>query len=541
MRDLAPLFYLEARMAVQKFKRVLHQPARLTLWIIFIVWFGTFLVMRMQRLTGTEYAVLIPDSTHLFYAFVPAAYIVILGIQIRAGARRPPAAFSYPADARFLFGSHMSHVVVVFWLQLREAAFQGMRVFLALFFLSWNLAASASGFFFAVVTLLSAYVVAFGLRLPVFLAQRRMPRIPFAWFGSALVAGGTLAVLYPIALAFSSNNLHLAFIAAHTPIFPPGTLIVEALTGSTSAALVLVVAACSCIAAGSVAAADAYPEIWEASSRLYARRALAASGRGMWNRSAWRELQDVDHSKPRLVLRETPSASGEHAPTGALTVLWREWIALRRSAGGLRWPLFWIAGAAIFGYLGGMAVSGRSIFDILVPLVAIVNIVVIIGSQSTISLGNELRRPIWWLGNSTLRNRVVAWILGTTLRIGPPLVAGAIMAGLALHSSAVAAGAGPVVVVGLFLVQTIGVASYVALPGRNDMRGPGFMLRILTTYTALGLPALAWAMVQAISQNAFAGLGVGLGVALAEAWMLLSFSAARLEENAMAYAAAEEH
>jgi len=541
MNSVVPLVYLEARMAVQKVKRVLHQPARLTLWIIFLMWFAAFLFTRMERGGSAQYALSLPDSIRLLYWFVPAVYIVILGAQISAGSRRPPAAFAYPADARFLLGSRLSHVTVVFWLQLREAMFQGTKVFLALFFLSWNFAASAGGFAHASVALLSAYVIAFGIRLPVFLAQRRMPRVPFAWLGAALVATGTLAILFPIGLAFVSHNMNLGFIATHTAVFPPGVWIVDALAGTPQAQFVLLALACAVIAAGSIAASDAYPELWEASSRLYARRSLVASGRGLWNRQAWRDLRDVDHDRPQLQLEDVPSASGQHAPRGALTLVWREWIALQRSSRGLHWPVLWLLGAAVFGFLAGIAARGRPIFDILVPLVALVNIIVIIGSQSTISLASELRRPIWWLSHSLLRDRVLTWILGSTLRIGPPLVAGVVMAGVAMHSWVIALAAGPLIAGALFLIQSIGVASYVALPGRHDVRGPGFMLRVLITYTSLGLPAIVWALVQTVSQNEFAGAAAGLLIAVMESWLLLLFSSARLEENAMAYAAAEEH
>jgi hypothetical protein len=540
VRDFAPLIYLETRMLVQKFKHVLHQPARLTLWIIFLIWFGVFLFTRIERVAGGQYALFVPDSARLFYVFVPAAYLAILGMQIRAGSRRPPAAFAYPADARYLLGSRLSHVAVVFWMQLREAAFQGMKVFLALFFLSWNFAASAGGFLFAAVALLSAYVIAFGLRLPVFLVQRRFPRVPLSWLGAAFVAAGALSILYPVALAIASRTVGLEFIAAHTPIFPPGTWIVAALTGSIPAGIILAATACAVVAAGSIAASDAYPELWEASSRLYARRSLVASGRGLWNREAWRGLRDPDDDRPQVMLEDVPSFTGKHAPKGALTLVWREWIALQRSAGGLRWPLLWIAGAAVFGYIAGIAARGRSVIDLLVPLVAIANIIIIVGSQSAISLGSELRRPIWWLGHSRLSDRVLAWIAGTTLRIGPSLVVGVMMAGIAMHSWIIALGAAPLVIGTLFLIQSIGVASYVALPGRHDLRGPGFMLRILITYTSLGVPAIAWAFVQTLTQSALGGVAAGLLVAFAEGWLLLLFSAARLEENAMAYAAAEE-
>lgn len=541
MNSIAPLLYLEARMAVQKFKLVLRQPARLTLWVIFLVWIGAFLFTRTQRTANGQYALTIPDSVHLLSWFVPAAYIVVLGIQVIAGARRPPAAFAYPADARFLLGSHLSPITVVFWLQMREAMFQGSKVILALFFLSWNFAATAGGFVLASVALLCAYVIAFGIRLPVFLAQRRLPLVPFAWLGAVLVAGGLLAVLYPIGLAIASNHVSLEFIVKHTAVFPPGTWIVSGFGGDRLAECGLFALACIVIAAGSVAASDTYPEIWEASSRLYARRSLVASGRGLWNRQAWRELRDVEHDRPQAQLEDVASATGQRAPQGAWTLLWREWIALQRSSGGLQWPILWMLGASVFGYLAGMAVRGRPVFDVLVPMVALINIIVILGSQSTISLGGELRRPIWWLSHSRLRDRMLIWIVGSTLRAGPPLVAGVACAGVAMHSWIAAAAAAPIIASGLFLIQSIGVASYVALPGRNDMRGPGFMLRILITYTSLGVPAIVWFLVQTVSQNAIAGVAAGLFVAVLESWLLLLFSAARLEENAMAYAAAEEH
>ena len=540
MSDLGALFYLELHLATQKFRQMLRQPARLALWMIFVAWFGAFVAVRMRHGSTGQFALLVPASASLFYRFVPAVYAAILGMQIRAGSRRPPAAFAYPADGRYLLGSRLSHVAIVFWLQLRETAFQGTRLFLALFFLSWDFAATVAGFFFASIALLSAFVIAYGVRLPIFVAQRRAPAFPFAWVGAALIAGGALVMLYPFALAFASDTVSLGFIAAHTAVFPPGTWIIAALTGNASAALLMVATACACIAIGSIAASDAYPEIWEASSRLYAQRALVASGRALWNREALHTVLGGRSDAPQFSTDELPSVMGDGAPSGALTVLWREWIAVQRSVGGVRWPLFWCAAAGLFGYLAGLATKGRSSFEIIVPVVALANIVIIIGSQSTISLAGELRRPIFWLGASRLHDRIAAWIVGSMLRSGPPLVIAAILGGVALHSPAIILAAGPMVAAGLFLVQTIGVATYVALPGRNDLRGPGFMLRVLATYLALGVPALGWVMVESMTRNGLAGAGAGLVIALAEAWVLLLFSAWRLEENAMTYAAAEE-
>jgi hypothetical protein len=537
---LGPLVYLETHMALHKLKCAMRQPTRVTLWFIFFVWFAAFLFTRLHPVAG-GFALALPDAAQLLVVLVPPAYLCILGMQIRSGAVRPPAAFSYPADARYLLGSHLPPAFVVFWLQLREAAYQGIRVFIGLFFLSWNFAATSSAFLRVSTVLLAAFVIAFSVRLPVFLAHRRFPAIPFAWIGTLLVAAGVLTVAYPVGVAIATGHTDVAVLASQIPSFVPGNLIVRGMIGDARAALLLAACAALMTVAGSLAASDAYPELWESSARQYARRALIASGRGLWSREQWRAFERGEGVRLHPSMASVPSAHGERAPLGALIVLWREWIALRRSSGGLRWPLFWIFCAAALGFAAGLAERGRPLMDIIVPLVALANMIIVLGSQSTVTLSSELRRPLFWLGDSRLRNRVLAWLAGTMLRIGPPLVAGAMLAGVALGSWAVVAYSAPVLLAGVFLVQSIGVATYVVLPGRGDMRGPGFMLRILTTYTALGLPALAWALVQVLTQSTTAGVIVGVALALVEALALVSFSAARLEENAMAYAAAEQH
>lgn len=540
MSDLAPLLYLETRMAVNKIRRVLHQPARLLFWLLFVGWFGLFISTRIFR--HGQYSMPIPEGALMIYAFVPAVYLVVLGVQIRAGCTRRPASFAYPADAHFLFGSRLPHTLVVFWLQLREAAFSGSRLFFVLFFLSWNFATSAYGLLLATAALLAAYAIGFGIRLPVFLTQRRWPQVPLAYFGIALVAGGIAAILYPVALAFATNNMSVRFVALHTPVFPPGLWIVRALAGNLVSLWALVTLAVGVVVTGSIMASDAYPEIWEASSHLYAVRSMAASGRGLWNRDAWRKLRESDPNNPAPIRERVSSVSGEGAPVGALAVLWKEWLALRRLPGGLRWPVIWFVGTCAVGVVVGIWLreSDVPVFVFLGPLVAIANIIVVFGSQSTISLSGELRKPIWWLSRSELRNRLIAWVMGSMLRIAPPVIGGLTLAGIAMHSWIIAVAAAPLIVATLFLVQGIGLAAYVVLPSRNDMRGPGPMLRILVTYVLLGPPAVAWAIGQLMTQNVEIGIASGLIVAIVEGWAMVAFASLRLEQNAMAFAAAEE-
>jgi len=88
--------------------------------------------------------------------------------------------------------------------------------------------------------------------------------------------------------------------------------------------------------------------------------------------------------------------------------------------------------------------------------------------------------------------------------------------------------------------RAIGLACYVILPGRNDLRGPGFILRFLATYVLLLPPAAAWTILQLVTHSIIAGALAGLLFAGVEIYALVFFGALRLEENGMAYAAAEE-
>ncbi|HXW51055.1 MAG TPA: putative ABC exporter domain-containing protein [Candidatus Acidoferrales bacterium] len=539
MSGAGALFYLELRMALNRMRMLLHEPGRLVLWALFLAWLGLFFLTRAAHISGGPLSLLLPQGVHLFYAFVPAAYIVLVGGAIRSGSRRPPATFAYPADARFLFGSRLNHVLVVLWLQLREIFFSGSRVFLGLFFISWNFAGSAAGLFVATAALLCAYVIAFGIRMPIFLAQRRMPEVPFGTFGVALMCAGGLTLAFPIALSYMSGGMHLSQIAAQTTVFPPGSWIVEALAGDRRALLLLAVLALAVVACGSVAATDAYPEIWEASSRLYALRSLIQSGQGLWNAQAIRALRDSQRTAQTVRPEQARSSDGRRVPAGALVFFWKDWIAMRRAQGGLGGPIVWAVAAVAAGYLVGLAANALSVFLLAGPLIGIANVFIVIGSQSSIQLGMELRRPIWWLAHCSVRDRVLAWVAGTTMRAGPPLAAGALATGIAMRSWPVILSCVPLVWMALLLVQSIGVASYVVLPGRNDLRGPGFMLRIFVTYLALAPPALAWALVQSVTASAGLGVLACLGFAACEAWLLTSIAAKRLAQNAMAYAAAD--
>ncbi|MBC5806072.1 MAG: hypothetical protein DLM53_09485 [Candidatus Eremiobacter antarcticus] len=544
MTDLNALLYLDARILINRVRQTMHQPGRLIMWILFTLWLVAVMSSRFHRLSGANrYG----DPQHpllVIFSIVPALYAMVLGAQIATACKRAPGAFAYPADARFLFGSRMSHRIVVFWLQLRELFFSGIRFMIFMFAMSFTFVRSNAELLVAAVSLLAGYLIAMGVRLPAFLLARRYPRVPWSFLGYALIALGGASIAYPLWLAYLSGHTTVAFVSAHVPRYPPGSWLVGAFNGSLRALFLMCSLAALMIVVGSVAASDAYPELWEASVRLYALRVAAAAGRA--RRSLLSRAAGVGYADPQAAAKrqaqrsDIVSASGFGAPSGALILLWKQWLTIRRVPGGLRWPVLWIVIAAAAGYGGAVIAKGSSPLMLLAPAMLVSNLIVGMGAQSTISLAGELRKPIWWLAESEVRDRLAAWALASLLRLGAPIAVVGIALGVGMHAPLLAFGAVPLVVAVLLLIQATGIALYTILPGRNDLRGPGFILRYFATIFLLSPPAVMWAIAQFASHSLLAGGVTGLLFAGLESWLLVAFAAARLEGNGMAYAAAED-
>lgn len=538
MRPISALLYLEGHMLLNRVHQIARRPGRLIIWALFVLWFGSFLFFRATR--PHDFTSTLPYQLGLLSAFVPGLVLILLGMQVVIGCRRPPAAFAYPADARFLFGSRLPSRLVVFWLQLREAFFSGTRMFFVLFVSAWAFARSPAGLFTTALALATMYITMFGARLPAFLANRRMPGLRVPLWGAAIVGAGALSLVYSVFQGARANDFHLLFLARHTLQLPPGTWLIEAFHGQFAPLVLLCVLATLVVSVGSLASEDAYPELWEASARLYAFRSLAASGRILWNREALRKLRDTDPTQPQRAAQSAASVSGERTPGGALTLLWKEWLALRRTPGGLRWPTLWLLGGAFAGYLAGIAALDLSIYVSIALIAPALNTTVVIGSQASVTLSAEIRRPIWWLAKGGLTERLLVWAAAGLLRVAPPLVLAEIVAGVVLQDWLLLAGALPLTVALLMLIRAIGLACYVILPGRNDLRGPGFLLRLFATYLLLVPPAVVWAVLQYATQEFVVGAIGGLLFAAVETYALVSFAAGRLQDNAMAFAVAEE-
>src|SRR5207248_6870361 len=107
---------------------------------------------------------------------------------------------------------------------------------------------------------------------------------------------------------------------------PPGSWLVASFEGDPMPLALLSGLAAGLTIAGIALAGDCYPELWETSARAFAiRRAVLA--RGVAGR---REARATGAPK---TVRSSPAA---HVPSGEWTVLWKEWLTIKRGRGGMQ-------------------------------------------------------------------------------------------------------------------------------------------------------------------------------------------------------------
>src|SRR2546430_2989640 len=127
----------------------------------------------------------------------------------------------------------------------------------------------------------------------------------------------------------------------------------SAFAGHVRGEVPLAVLAIVSIALGIALAGDCCPELWETSERVFTlRRALLSRG-GMFGQRA---AGDLDLHRDRR--RAAVSSSSTHIPGGAWTVMWKEWLTIKRGRGGLQLQIALLAVAA-GGRMGGGAAGPR--------------------------------------------------------------------------------------------------------------------------------------------------------------------------------------
>ena len=535
-RDLFALVYLDASLFRNRVRLLAREPKRLLPWLFFLLWLGWALPARAfyagTHVRGdSELATILP-------LIVPGGMLAILGLGV--AALRPPAAFTSPADARFLCGSALSPRLVVLWLLLRQVRRQlllwAANVVFWIVVLPFAFQVGVGEAVVAAVALGLAGSLLLGMQLPLYVASRRWAIPPFRGAGVVLAATGA-AVLAAGASELASGPLPDPWAELVTGL-PPGSWLVGAATGHVLPMLALALCATIAVAASVAVGGDCYPELWQASLRVFAVRRAFRRGGFRGRAELRRALQEAGGRETRRT--KATSVSATWVPPGAWTLLWKEWVALGRgrlgyalSAAILLASLLAGAGLAL---LASASPAGARSAGTLGATGAAIAFAIALGGA--IRLSTDLRSPLWWLSASGLRARLCAWTLAGAAKAVAPFAAAGVGAA-AVARSPIWLGLVPVGLAVGWLLRSTGLAVYSLLPSSFDLAGPGRLLRGLVFYVLVIPLIVVVVFVTVLSRSLVAGAATLTVMATLEGFVMVYLAAWRIEGNGVGFALAE--
>ena len=561
-RTIAPasalriLLYLDAHILLNRIRTAARNPLRLIFWLIFILVILSSIQARTMMNEAIRSRPAPPPGAgpfptffdpipwlHVAATFLPGIILVVYGIFTIASSRQPLPAFRSAADARFLIGSALPPRLVVLWLIVRVILSLSWRLPLMLYFfifiLPTSLGVSAGSGLGALLALL-LLTATVALNLPIFISRQRRVGPNPALVGWLLMVTG-LASLVVIFVALSpgppSLVLTLQPVAAS---LPPGSWLVGAFEGNGLGLIALAALATGSLLLTWLVAGDVYPELWSSSARVIVlRRAVRRRGPFM-TRGDQRQLLSEAGIADTLQRRQTaaPSSQGRWVPSGAWTILWKEWLATRRVASGMRLPAIALLVAVVVGAaIGTLSRSRPEVAGFLLGPLAYG--VVMISLFTAYRLGGDLRKPIWWLSASTLRARLGVLLVARSLRLAIPIAAGLLMASVVGGNAAFVLAGAPIAMASTWAINSMALGTYAILPGTSDMRGPGGCLRVIALFIMvipIGIAAIVGGIV---TESGTGSLVAAVITALAEGWLLVLFAATQLDGNGLAFAQAE--
>jgi hypothetical protein len=514
---LRALLYADVRSFVNQLREIRRSPARAIMWTMFAGIVGGFIVLRIVRATrrrGLPINVFpIVDSTDA----IVCGGIIIFGIALAFGSRFA-GLFAHPAEARFIIDSPATPFVATLYVQTREVVRSSGRqglglLYAALFYLPERLGVGE------LVRDLVLLVVAFMAIGAAPLARQLLAKaaVPFAvtagWIGITVAA---LAIVRDAAVAFRPRG-PLGASVLLLPAYHPGAILLAAPSGQIAAIAALVTCTAGLFIFVARAAHDAYPELYELSMRRFnrvehLRRRFFTSGLAM--------------ASAKTTERSVSMAGA--APAGAMIYVWRAWTEYRRThdarSAALETGLL-LGGGYALAQLTSLA-HPQLVLSVASPLVTLLFFLAL--AKSAV-LGGELRRPIFWLSETTLFERLCALAVAQSWRV---------IGWFVLIAIGLAAGRAPLLPViatlttgpaAVLLAITTGYASYALFPSEVDQRGPLLFVRLVIGYTLLSPAILAGVIFGFLARRAAFGFAAGTATALLEAAVLVAFAAWRLD------------
>ncbi len=510
-RDLEALIYLESRQLRNRLRQTLRRPASAVLYLIVTIYIIAASAMRMHA--GPPHPVQIPEPYASAVAF---GYLALIGLTAYSAALGFGAAFQNQADARFLTGSLINERTVVLWLQLRRSAARAARLLLtALFYI----------FFIARFGTLG------GMTLTIAGATLLLnaPTIPFVKLHSiigrragavslCIAIAGALATLLALSGKFRASAASQTIVGIGAGRALDAMLLGNPIAVGAFYASIVVLFYATYFAGGNI-----YPEIY--ASSLFMRQFVRRSG------------------VPTRTFTPSKRSPVLDSMTGAWTIIWKDAIVFGRSRG-LR-QLFWL-GIVVAIVLGALLGSlSRWSNDAIAQTIAFgsvaLNLALIFVSVGWgVSIVDDLRKPLWWLGDDTLFERLFAWAAVSSWKPAAIGSAGVAAWGIACAAPAALVAAIALVIALLLNLRGIALALYAALPSSSDQRGAVPILRVLLAYALMVPPALAGAAGAILLHSGAAAVIGALAISLAETLLLILFAAARICGRGVTFAQAQQ-
>lgn len=530
--NFGALAFVELASAKNAARTIARSPGRLALWSISALVFAGLLLWRAHEARshpGALSQVISRPAALLTLGIFAAA----AGANIALSAAGTLNAFRSNAEARLLSSTGLGARTIAVWLQIRAGTLLAARygVLLCFYFLALAGHSSSGGAVLGglLVAAAAASILA-ELPLPSFLLARRIGAIPVAaagWFVAAAGALYAVAGLAEIADAPSVARPILRILR-----FDLAPQAVWLLSGEPAALAVAFSIPLLLAAAVVPLGKDALPDLYAVSMKTLELIANRRQGRVEAHPAAARSA--AAHRTPPHFFR------------GAQTLLWSDWTTFHRTRFATAKWLALLLGSAGLGlfvlFAERFGVDPSEAGGIFVGLWGLA---LVIPVTTSISLSDEISKPIWWLAPSALRERIAMWSVAHAWRGGLVLGIGPAILGVGSGDPALALYALPAAFVAWWFLIVLGIALYAAFPSKIDTSGPAFIVRFAALGASflplLGVFAAVFVVLQAneFARAADFALAAAAALAIFEALLLVEFAARRIGNNAIGLALLE--
>jgi hypothetical protein len=510
MSAFATLWYLDLRRLRTAIRGIVRNPARLLLWIFI----GLYLVLQIYTRTRlTRYSSAITFDLGEPYASAFAGFLIALfGATLATSTSLGRSVvFAQPVDALFFSRSALNEHVVILWLQLRQLAIGAPRLLfsaslIVVIFARHGVVGPALG-------LTGIFLVLSVTVLPASMLSRRIPGLKSVWYAVAVCGLLILAgAIVPLVVTLPS-------LATAVEVLGSGRFLIALWHGNTIALGTLYGTVVATLAATTVWGRDIYPELYASTRMTEAARAQIRSGNIF-----------------AMPASTKPTHSGATYLRGPWVEIWKQAAFLRR-ANGAGLIAGGTAGALLLGAVAGLLAhkSADLPFFTLLPFLFLV---LVIQTTRSVSLAQDIAKPIWWMGDGSTFGKLAAWTLGSTL----PLIAFATLvtiAAFALASPRLIPTAVLLVCSTIAASRAIGVLGYALTPSLVDQRGPGMVIRVLMFYAACFPPSVLGILTGIFLHSVQAALVLTSVAFVAEGAASVALATVRFNRGALEVALAE--